>query len=195
MAEREHCPTCGLELPVKAPLGLCPACLLRQGLDSNTAVTPRRPEPSSVAVKIEQAPLQDQIEGSGGDDIDGLLTPWPGLCDGVVQPGGFRRRCRCDVSYSVAREGGEVEPLLSPQDLEQLSTTFPGHGPSRSLRSGAGARARSYGLGIPRARQPARPPCRHQGDPPGRGFGSREAQLPNRNSGTGLSKRPGSGPT
>ena len=33
MADRERCPNCGGEMPANAPQGLCPACLLRQGLE------------------------------------------------------------------------------------------------------------------------------------------------------------------
>ena len=34
MAGRECCPDCGSVLPVNAPHGLCPNCLIRQGLDT-----------------------------------------------------------------------------------------------------------------------------------------------------------------
>ncbi len=34
MAERTRCPNCGEEMPLNAPQGLCPACLLRQGMES-----------------------------------------------------------------------------------------------------------------------------------------------------------------
>ena len=34
MAGRERCPDCGSVLPVNAPHGLCPSCLVRQGLDT-----------------------------------------------------------------------------------------------------------------------------------------------------------------
>ncbi len=40
MSERERCPGCGNELPLNAPLGLCPACLLRQGMESVGTVPP-----------------------------------------------------------------------------------------------------------------------------------------------------------
>ena len=35
MADADRCPNCGSELPHDAPKGLCPRCLLRQGLDSD----------------------------------------------------------------------------------------------------------------------------------------------------------------
>ena len=34
MADRPRCPNCGDELPANAPQGLCPACLLKQGMES-----------------------------------------------------------------------------------------------------------------------------------------------------------------
>jgi WD40 repeat protein len=42
MSERQSCPNCGSELPVDAPQGLCPACLLRQGMDSEAPAPPSR---------------------------------------------------------------------------------------------------------------------------------------------------------
>src|SRR5262245_1020011 len=33
MAEQPTCPRCGSELPARAPRGLCPRCLLREGFD------------------------------------------------------------------------------------------------------------------------------------------------------------------
>jgi len=32
MAEPQKCPECGAELPQEAPQGLCPQCLLKEGL-------------------------------------------------------------------------------------------------------------------------------------------------------------------
>jgi serine/threonine protein kinase len=37
MSETNRCSQCGAELPSSAPSGLCPACLLKQGLQTNTA--------------------------------------------------------------------------------------------------------------------------------------------------------------
>ena len=53
MAERERCPSCGNELPSNAPQGLCPACLLRQGLESEATGPPsstaaRPPDPDAT---------------------------------------------------------------------------------------------------------------------------------------------------
>ena len=45
MAERERCPGCGNELPSNAPLGLCPACLLKQGMESAGSGLPSSTSP------------------------------------------------------------------------------------------------------------------------------------------------------
>ena len=36
MSDPIKCPQCGVTLPVGSPEGLCPACLLRRGLETNT---------------------------------------------------------------------------------------------------------------------------------------------------------------
>lgn len=39
MSTENRCPQCGAELPANAPQGLCPACLLKKGLEPNTFAT------------------------------------------------------------------------------------------------------------------------------------------------------------
>ncbi|MHA3772617.1 serine/threonine-protein kinase [Verrucomicrobiota bacterium sgz303538] len=70
MPEESRCPQCGAPLSPNAPAGLCPACLLRQGVDADsvTAAPPHGFEPPSVA---DIAPLFPQLEilefiGKGG---------------------------------------------------------------------------------------------------------------------------------
>ena len=36
MSEENHCPQCGAALPAQSPQGLCPGCLLKWGLESQT---------------------------------------------------------------------------------------------------------------------------------------------------------------
>jgi serine/threonine protein kinase len=59
MTEHEKCPQCGRDVPSGSPQNLCPACLLKRGLESNTlgqtrdtsrpAWTPPRPEELSAS--------------------------------------------------------------------------------------------------------------------------------------------------
>jgi serine/threonine protein kinase len=125
MAERERCPNCKSELPVNAPQGLCPACLLRQGLGIEESVAQLHSDPSSTSSRNEEAPLHAPIVGSGRSDASRPITP--AGQDGVTRS---YERGACDadpdatLTYSAARNGGKVEPLSSAQDLEQLATTF-----------------------------------------------------------------------
>ena len=125
MAEHQPCPNCGSEMPANAPQGICPACLLRQGLLSDDAVTTMHPQPISVAVNLEQTPLQPRTEGGGGDEIDGLpSSTGPETATRSHQAEASDADLDATLSYSVARDGGQAEPLLSPRDLEQLTATF-----------------------------------------------------------------------
>jgi len=47
MSETIHCPECGAPLAASAPRGLCPACLLKRGLETNTVAPARAPAPAS----------------------------------------------------------------------------------------------------------------------------------------------------
>jgi hypothetical protein len=53
MSEPERCPNCGGAMPANAPQGLCPACLLREGLegratDPASSVPPSPPDPDAT---------------------------------------------------------------------------------------------------------------------------------------------------
>jgi predicted Ser/Thr protein kinase len=74
MNREDRCPQCGAELAGDAPQGLCPACLLKRGLDSQTAGgDASRPDSASHAppAPAELAPLFPDLEilellGRGG---------------------------------------------------------------------------------------------------------------------------------
>ena len=38
MTATRNCPRCGAELPADSPQGLCPQCLLKRGLEAETAI-------------------------------------------------------------------------------------------------------------------------------------------------------------
>ena len=64
--ETDRCPSCGAARPANAPRGLCPRCLLRQGLEgtwvdgtgppseSAAGTIAREPGDSSVAVRFAE---------------------------------------------------------------------------------------------------------------------------------------------
>ncbi len=47
MPETRTCPACGIALPLDAPEGLCPKCLLQRGLDSGSDASTVAPTPLS----------------------------------------------------------------------------------------------------------------------------------------------------
>ena len=71
MAEKRLCPDCGSEIPADAPSGgLCPRCLMRQGLRSqiSTEQSPGRvvpPDPAKLAGRFPQIEILELI-GHGG---------------------------------------------------------------------------------------------------------------------------------
>jgi WD40 repeat protein/predicted Ser/Thr protein kinase len=68
MPERERCPNCGGAMPPNAPQGLCPVCLLQQGVGSGGLGSP------SPAL-------------AGASEPDATKTYEPGGGDGGVEPG------------------------------------------------------------------------------------------------------------
>src|SRR4051794_22341885 len=71
MAERGRCPSCGSELPAYAPQGLCPACLLRQGLETEAPALPPQGEPTAMGVPMKETV---PVPGAG---TTASLTPRP----------------------------------------------------------------------------------------------------------------------
>ena len=93
MADPERCPDCGAELPANAPRGLCPACLLRQGLDSegpdpslpaeptvgDSGPGPTRHAPDAKTTGSDTPPPGTTVTVPPGDSstVDGTDTPEP----------------------------------------------------------------------------------------------------------------------
>ena len=62
MVEPARCPKCGHELPVNAPAGLCPVCLLGQGMASTGLGLAHPGGPGVTAEWNEKAPHQSVLE-------------------------------------------------------------------------------------------------------------------------------------
>jgi tRNA A-37 threonylcarbamoyl transferase component Bud32 len=75
MAETNRCPKCGAQLPLDAPAGLCPECLLKQSLEAGDSVVGDStagyhaafvaPEPAELARQFPQLEILEFI-GKGG---------------------------------------------------------------------------------------------------------------------------------
>jgi serine/threonine protein kinase len=72
MADRERCPSCGAEMPANAPQGLCPACLLQQGLDSEAT------DPPSSTPPIAPDPAATKTFKPGGNPEGSEFAVEPG---------------------------------------------------------------------------------------------------------------------
>jgi len=71
MAEPTRCPNCGEELPLNAPQGLCPACLLKQGMESEGA----GPGSSTAARPPDPDATKDYEPGAEPVGEDGAVEP------------------------------------------------------------------------------------------------------------------------
>ncbi len=71
MSESTSCPQCGTRLPENSPRGLCPACLLKQGMQSSTlgGEAPHKswtaPQPAELASRFPQLEILELL-GQGG---------------------------------------------------------------------------------------------------------------------------------
>ena len=62
MADPARCPKCGHELPVNSPAGLCPVCLLGQGMTSTALSLAHPGTPGMTAAWNEGVPHQSVLE-------------------------------------------------------------------------------------------------------------------------------------
>src|ERR1043166_8048435 len=67
MAEEKQCTQCGAALAADAPQGLCPACLLKRGLESGSAPgeSARPPTPAELGENFPELEILELI-GRGG---------------------------------------------------------------------------------------------------------------------------------
>ena len=67
MTDVSRCPHCDEPLPVDGPAGVCPACVLRLGLETNAAGFARgkAPEPAELAASFPQFEILELV-GQGG---------------------------------------------------------------------------------------------------------------------------------
>jgi hypothetical protein len=65
MSEPARCGTCHQPLPVNAPLGLCPICLLGQGMADRSLSLDHPGEPGMTAIWSEEVPHQSVLEALG----------------------------------------------------------------------------------------------------------------------------------
>src|ERR1700678_2954422 len=104
MSERVRCPECSFELPANAPQGLCPACLLKQAMESRQ---------SQGSNDTDRTPTPDPHRTTSVDP--GQAQPGrPAWTEGTVgAAGGASQRIRI---VRLHREGGLGEGFLARDD-------------------------------------------------------------------------------
>jgi len=166
LSQTAHCPNCGKPLPASAPAGLCPACLLAQGMDTDPGGEPRsRFQPPPVD---EIARLFPQLEilgllGAGGmgavykarqPALDRLVAlkvlPAQGA-GGTDSTERFNREARALArlshpnivavhEFGFARAGGlQPPPAACAGDFQSPSTAPPANAPDGDCKSPARA--------------------------------------------------------
>ena len=65
MNQHHQCPHCGTDLPASAPRGLCPVCLLKQGLAGPTAGYTTPPDTNKHADMADAGRPGDHLPGAG----------------------------------------------------------------------------------------------------------------------------------
>ncbi len=77
MADRQHCPNCGCELPTHSPQGLCPACLLGQVLDSQDERPFARDEAAAMALTPEEPAMSPGGAAFSPEETASDVAPRP----------------------------------------------------------------------------------------------------------------------
>src|SRR5262245_39734755 len=102
MAEHHGCPNCGSELPVSAPDGLCPACLLLQGLDTEA---PAVGAPHQETLSVVERTGNGSTQHSGLPQDPMATTPGDWLA-GDEGPIGAGTRVQSFGDYELITELG-----------------------------------------------------------------------------------------
>ena len=120
MADADRCPNCGSELPPNAPKGLCPRCLLQQGLDSDAFSLARGGTPAATMALAS---------GSGGSSVLASLAESVGPVPRVL--------------LRDSEPATDPGPVVQPGSPEMPAPADPAAGSSSSARSPAAAWAPS----------------------------------------------------
>ena len=130
MAVPKLCPKCGSDKPVQSPGGLCPVCMLREGLDRDSESPSRGSNGKANVLSIKQGLVLDSIAATVGSVPRVLLrdtsvgeTPSPIVrpladadptlryrIDGEIARGGMGVGAEMPRSRPRARRGDQGPP-------------------------------------------------------------------------------------
>jgi serine/threonine protein kinase len=130
MAETKRCPGCGLELPAHAPETFCPACLLRQGMESEAARSSHESEPDATAAPSGHAPVAPRpiLEGPGS-----RIGPYKLLQEigeggmGVVYMAEQEKPVRRRVALKIIKPGMDTSQVIARFEAERQALALMDH--------------------------------------------------------------------
>ena len=130
MAENERCPSCGQELPANTPQGLCPACLLRQGMESEAANSSdrRRVRVDGRTERPYSGRLRPITEGPGS-----RIGPYKLLQEigeggmGVVYMAEQEKPVRRRVALKIIKPGMDTSQVIARFEAERQALALMDH--------------------------------------------------------------------
>ncbi len=130
MAETRRCPSCGLELPANADAVMCPACLLRQGMESEAAGSSDRPEPEATGAPNELTPFESRpiLEGPGSRIGPYRLLQKIGEGGmGVVYMAEQEKPVRRRVALKIIKPGMDTGQVIARFEAERQALALMDH--------------------------------------------------------------------
>jgi eukaryotic-like serine/threonine-protein kinase len=148
MAKNEHCPGCGEELPANAPYGLCPECLLREGMESQAASSRDHGDSEPTAAPSDQTPPGSRaiLEGPGS-----RIGPYKLLQKigeggmGVVYMAEQEKPVRRRVALKIIKPGMDTAQVIARFEAERQALALMDHQHiAKVLEAGATNTGRPY---------------------------------------------------
>ena len=130
MAENVCCPGCGQELPANTPHGLCPECLLRQGMESESDRSPEQGDTSPTAARSDETQVGSRpiLEGPGS-----RIGPYKLLQQigeggmGVVYMAEQEKPVRRRVALKIIKPGMDTAQVIARFEAERQALALMDH--------------------------------------------------------------------
>jgi serine/threonine protein kinase len=130
MAESEHCPACGQELPANTPRALCPACLGSQALSGEPTGSSDRHGPEATAA------LSNDLPAAGAPTLEGpgsRIGPYKLLQEigeggmGVVYMAEQETPVRRRVALKIIKPGMDTSQFIARFEAERQALALMDH--------------------------------------------------------------------
>jgi serine/threonine protein kinase len=122
MAENKRCLQCGHELPANTPHGLCPECLLQQGMESDAAISSDRAESAATSAASDHSPAGERPITEGPASYIGpyrLLQEIGEGGMGVVYMAEQERPVRRRVALKIIKPGMDTSQVIARFEAER----------------------------------------------------------------------------